>query len=534
MPLRKNLGNALSAAGVDGDPTTKGFVMAIIQHPHTVAVIGAGPAGLVTARWLSSQGFEPVLFEASSQAGGQWNAASPLSATWRGMSTNTSRVMSAFSDLDHAGDTLVYPQQEDMLDYLKTYAARFGLTERIRWRTRVERLEKTGCGYLITSRRDGELSVERFARVVVATGRYNTPSVPEIPGCDGFTGELSASHTARYDGSSVYRDRDVLVAGCSISALEIASDLAHSGARSVTACFRRQRYILPKLISGVPTEHVMFTRAAALAGEILPPDALAAGLKEKVVAVAGTPDQFGAMRPHDNIFAAGISQAQSFLPLVAEGRITIRPWIERIEGRSVRFADGSAGEFDAILFGTGYRLSLPFLSDDIAANLGLDEIHIDLCDHTFHPDLDGLAFVGLYDLVGPAFPVLELQARWIAYAWGGAVAMPGREALQERLAGTRARRNGPQTVAMHDMALLFARNADVEPDRSRWPELERALLFGPLSPVSFRLQGPDSLPDALTRTRAAAVAFGAIRSPELTQDERALRDLLGRPATRAA
>jgi hypothetical protein len=28
----------------------------------------------------------------------------------------------------------------------------------------------------------------------------------------------------------------------------------------------------------------------------------------------------------------------------------------------------------------------------------------------FHPDLKGLAFLGLFDLVGPFFPVLELQA----------------------------------------------------------------------------------------------------------------------------
>ena len=30
----------------------------------TVAAIGAGPGGLVTARWLLSQGFEPTIFEA--------------------------------------------------------------------------------------------------------------------------------------------------------------------------------------------------------------------------------------------------------------------------------------------------------------------------------------------------------------------------------------------------------------------------------------------------------------------------------------
>ncbi len=304
------------------------------MHPKAVAIIGAGPAGLTTARWLSSYGFQPVLFEAASQLGGQWNVAAPMSATWRGMRTNTSRIMTAFSDLAHADGTPVYPRQEEMLAYLEAYAELFGLGGRIRLNTRVERLEKAEGGYLITSRRDGEVSRERFARVVVATGRYTAPSLPQVRGRDGFTGALGVSHTAHYDGASVYRGMDVLVAGCSISALEIASDLALSGARSVTTSYRRQRYILPKLIAGVPTDHVMFTRAAALMGGVLPPEALAAGLQAKVTAAAGTPDQFGAMRPDENIFAAGITQAQYFLPLVAEGRIAVRPWRQRIEGRT--------------------------------------------------------------------------------------------------------------------------------------------------------------------------------------------------------
>ena len=35
-----------------------------------VAVIGAGPAGLVTARYLNSEGFEPVLFEQAVESAG--------------------------------------------------------------------------------------------------------------------------------------------------------------------------------------------------------------------------------------------------------------------------------------------------------------------------------------------------------------------------------------------------------------------------------------------------------------------------------
>jgi hypothetical protein len=318
------------------------------------------------------------------------------------------------------------------------------------------------------------------------------------------------------------------VAGCSISALEIASELALGGTR-VFASYRRQRYIVPKLLAGVPTDHVLFSRAAALAGEILPPAVLAQGLKATILRAAGSPEQYGAPAAADDVHAAGIAQSQHFLSLVAEGRIATRPWMERIDGGSVRFADGTDCRPDAILFGTGYRLSLPWLAPSLAAAIGIDRGQLELHDHTFHHELPGVAFLGLYDQVGPLLPVLELQARWIAQSFAGSPeSLPGLtlQSVAQGVARARAARGQPQTVPMQAMALLFARNAGVEPELARWKGLERALLFGPLSPISFRLQGPDSLPDAAARTASAAAAFGAIRSPDFTADELGLRDTI--------
>ena len=48
-------------------------------------------------------------------------------------------------------------------------------------------------------------------------------------------------------------------------------------------------------------------------------------------------------------------------------------------------------------------------------------MHLDADRYTFHPDLPGLAFVGMWDQSGGYFVPLELQARWIAYTWGGAI-----------------------------------------------------------------------------------------------------------------
>jgi hypothetical protein len=195
-----------------------------------------------------------------------------------------------------------------------------------------------------------------------------------------------------------------------------------------------------------------------------------------------------------------------------------------VDGSEVRFADGSADEVDAIVFGTGYALDLPFLGASTRAVLAPDAAQADLHHFTFHPSLPGLALVGLYDVIGPFFPTVELQARWVAYSWSGRRPAPTGEAMAAGLAASRARREqaGPDRAApmpMHVLARMFAREAGVEPDPVRWPRLARALMFGPLSPASFRLSGPDALSDAESRVVHDAAAFGAVPVSALTSEQ---------------
>lgn len=482
---------------------------------RNVAVIGAGPGGLVAARWLLSQGFEPTIFEQGPMLGGQWSGLAGRSGVWPTMHTNTSRIMTAFSDLEQESD-LVYPSSREILGYLHRYADTFGLTSRIRFGERVDLLRRDGAGWLVGH--GG--SDERFERVVVATGRFHSPAIPTVPGLDTFTGSAGAISTYHYRGPSPYRDKRVLVAGGAISALEIAAELSHSGAARVVVTQRRQRYVLPKFAAGVPSDHRIFTRYGTLANETLPAAEMDRQLKEIVIEAGGSPEQYGAPAPDPSLFAAGITLSQHYLPLVAEGRITVRPWVTSVAGASAMFADGSAEEFDGIVFGTGFALCLPFLSEDIRAVLNIDAVHLDADRYTFHPDLPGLAFVGMWDQSGGYFVPLELQARWIAYTWGGAIPPPCGTEQRSAIDVYRSKRGLSQKTRMNLVALAFARAAGVEPNVDNWPHLRRALLFGPLAPSCFRLEGTDALHDAPARFARDAAAFGAITSNELTERER--------------
>jgi dimethylaniline monooxygenase (N-oxide forming) len=487
---------------------------------ESVAVIGAGPGGLVTARWLTAQGFDVTVFEAGAGLGGQWSGQEGRSGVWPEMHTNTSRILTAFSDLPHDGPT-TFPSNRDVLAYLHRYAETFGL--RVRCDTEVVRLSRAASEWMLQFI-DG---AERFDRVVVASGRFQTPVIPPVPRLATFTGSAAVSSTYDFRDRERYRGLRVLVAGCAVSALEIAAELVRAGAR-VAVTQRRQRYVLPKFAAGVPSDHRIFTRYGVLAAESLPADEVDRQLREIVVEAGGSPEQYGAPAPDPSLFAAGVTLSQDYLPLVAEGRIAVRPWISRVEGAAVTFADGHTEDFDGMVFGTGFRLDIPFLDETIRAAVDLDDVHLDADTHTFHPDLPGLAFVGMWDQSGGYFVPLELQARWIAYTWGGAIAPRDVDTQRRAVAAYRERRGLPQKTRMNLIAIAFARLAGVEPELDRWPDLHRALLFGPLAPSGFRLQGPDALPDAAERFARDAAAFGAITSERLTEREMRYWSLVSR------
>jgi dimethylaniline monooxygenase (N-oxide forming) len=507
-------GKEIAEVAVNGQPALS----------KRVAIVGAGPGGLAAARYLKAHGFEPVIFEQSDDIGGQWNARGAHSGVWPNMRANSTRVMTYLSDLPHEPGTLMYPHNQQMLAYLHRYAGKFGLMRHVRLRTPVEQIARgKGNGrYQVSFKPDGGASrQESFDYVLVASGRFNKPYIPPIPGLETFTGAGGVTHSFHYKDPEKYRGQRVLVGGSSISGLEITSDLATLGTQRVFSTLRRQRYIMQKVTAGVPNEHLSFTRWGALASDVFPLEQVGEWAKEYIVRSSGNPEQYGAFKPHENFFEAGATLSQYYLPLIAEGKITQKPWIKEVRGQHVTFEDGSREEIDAIILSTGFDLNLPFLSEELRQIMGVDARHIDLHHFTFHPELEGLAFVGQFMVEGPFWTLLELQARWVTYTWANAVHKPSVEEMRQGVERYQATRGKPQDQDFQTMVLSFSRLLGTEPDLEQYPRLQRPLLFGPLSPSGFRLNGPDAFPGAAEQYAADAEAFGAFTSPLMTAEERA-------------
>jgi dimethylaniline monooxygenase (N-oxide forming) len=101
------------------------------------------------------------------------------------MRTNTSRIMTSFSDLPHYACCPTYPTNEEMGEYLQRYAETSDLVPHIRLNSPVRALRRDAKGGWIVRTAAGE---ERYERVVVATGRYNKPTIPDVPGLSSFSG----------------------------------------------------------------------------------------------------------------------------------------------------------------------------------------------------------------------------------------------------------------------------------------------------------------------------------------------------------
>jgi hypothetical protein len=473
-----------------------------------VAIIGAGPAGLAAARYLLTNGFDPVLFEAHSSVGGQWNVGNPSSGVWPLMRTNTARMVTRFSDLDYPEGTAIFPRNQEVGAYLKSYADKMELTDRIQFNTRLKSIERHGAGWRLAFETDGTSQHQVFPRVVIATGAYNDPEIPTVDGLDGFSGENGAIHAYHYKDPDAYRGKRVLIAGGNISSLEIAQDLAMLGAKSVATTMRRQRYVMPKLVAGTPIESYGFTRGGALWSATASSDEWAAQTKAFVEQYGGNPAWYGAPAPDEDVRIAGTTGSQNFLNLVAEDRIQCHPWMERIDGSTVTFTDGNTEEFDGIIFGTGYRLNLPFLSRDIQRTVELTDKTMTLHERTFHPDTPGLAFMGFWGQAGPYLPVLEQQARYLAYSWAEIVPQGDMDAGLAH-----CRENVRTNIFQHSETVHFARLAGCEPSLDEYKdqissELQDILSENAVTSISCRLVGHEALADAERQIRVEARTFG--------------------------
>jgi cation diffusion facilitator CzcD-associated flavoprotein CzcO len=386
-------------------------------------VIGAGSSGLAVAKALVDAGIPFDCFEESDRVGGLWvfRNKNGKSAAYRSLTINTSRDRMQFADFPMPRDYPDYPGHERMAAYFQAYAEQFALHQRIRFRTRVERVEPDREGGFTVSLAGGQS--ERYGAVVVANGHHWDPAWPDPPIPGRFLGVSLHSH-AYVDPSEPHdlRGKRVVVVGFGNSAVDIACELAGPGAAArVLLSTRRGAWVLPKYLGKRPLDQLS-----------LVPLFLPVGVRQRLGdlyyrLIIGKPEDYGLPRPDHRLGGAHPTISSELLPMLRAGRVTPKPELVRFHDHEIEFADGSRTPADAVVFATGYKVTFPFFEP---AFVEAPKNVLPLYYRLFHLDIENLFFVGLAQPLGAIMPIAEAQAKLLADSLTGHYSLPPRETMR--------------------------------------------------------------------------------------------------------
>lgn len=396
----------------------------------TVCIIGAGSSGITTAQVLQAKGLDFDCFEMGSDVGGNWRYDNDngVSSAYLSLHINTSRAAMEYAAYPMPETLPHYPSHWQIADYFDSFVDHFGLRDRITFRTEVTHVESRGDSWEVTVRHldSGETETRTYDAVLVCNGHHWDARWPEpaFPGADTFPGQQLHAHYYRTPDAFV--GKTVVVLGIGNSATDIAVESSRVSRRTYLA-MRRGAHILPKFLFGVPTDHL--TESPLARGPFFMQKL---GMRAMLRLSRGKLTDYGLPKPDHNVLEAHPTVSDDLLTRLGHGDITVKPNIERFDGSTVVFTDGSRVEdVDVVVYCTGYKVSFPFLDDDLIAK---DDNHVPLYLRVVPPDRPGLFFIGLVQPLGAVMPIAEQQAHWVADVLAGEVELPTPDEMRAEIA----------------------------------------------------------------------------------------------------
>jgi cation diffusion facilitator CzcD-associated flavoprotein CzcO len=320
-----------------------------MKNPDAI-IVGAGPSGLACAASIGALGLNATVLEKTNAVGSVWRR------HYDRLHLHTDRGHSGLPGMDMPRTYPTYPSRAQVVEYLESYAARFGIQPV--FNSTVVGISRHGALWRVDT---GQTSLSAPV-VVIATGLADFPFRPTWPGFDTFRG--NCIHSSEYRNTSPYIGKRVLVVGFGNSGGEIALDLANARI-DTTLAVRGPVQILPRDLLGIPI------LTWAIAQKSLP-TGVVDFINAPIIRLAVGPiERFGLRRaakgPRRMIEEDGRVPLLDVgtLAKIRDGSIEVRGGIDRFTPEGVIFAGEGERKFDAIILATGFRPDLRGLLGDV-------------------------------------------------------------------------------------------------------------------------------------------------------------------------
>ena len=379
----------------------------VVDRGGAWAVVGAGPHGLSALKNLLELGLDADGFERDTDLGGNWNFHAENSRVYESTHLISTKPFTQFPDFPMPDAYPDYPSHWQVHRYFRSYAEHFGLLDHLSFNSEVVSVTPAPGERWDVTVRDRESGVEttrQYAGVVIANGHNWWPKIPQYPGQDTFTGEIK--HSADYKSADVVRGKRVLVVGAGNTGCDVAVESAQN-AKETFHSTRRGYYYNPKYAFGRPSDQT----ADLLLALRLPLALRRVMFKSVLRLTVGDFEKFGLRKPDHEFFETHPIVNQQLVYYVGHGDIQPKPDIDRLDGSTVYFEDGTSAEIDVIVFCTGYLAHFPFLDDTY---LNPEGDHPVLARQIFTPATPTLAVSGLIQPDSGQWTIAHWQGMLIA------------------------------------------------------------------------------------------------------------------------
>lgn len=408
----------------------------------TIAVIGAGLSGLVTAKTCLAYGFNVIVLEKEKELGGVWAP----SRRYPGVCTQNPRDTYAFSDFRMPQSFDEWPAGEDVQKYLKAYAETFDVLRHIRFSHSVKEISFHHNRWNVKGLAGNNAFEEKVDFLIICNGTYCDPYIPAIPGLQEFKNSGGdVFHTSEFLSTDLVKNKRVAVVGFGKSATDVVTEVSKVASHTFMIA-REVKWKMPRHAMGINTKYLFLNRMGEAMMKPIRRNRL-----ERVIHALGLPDKmFGTFEKRltkeqmldktglvptmgikDLAFGELTMETPDFYRFVHEHKIHVKKTeITSCEPGKITLGNGETLAVDTIIFGTGFNQTIPFMSKPDFGKIIDAQGNYILYRNILPVHLPNLAFVG-YNSSLFSNLTSEFSALWLCEYLNGAILKPEDDAIIE-------------------------------------------------------------------------------------------------------